>query len=395
MKKCTIKDCDLKGKRVLLRADYNVPMDKEGNITELMRVEESLPTLNYILEQGASLVILTHLGRPKGKRVPEMSTRPVADALAKLLGREVLFADDVLSDETVARAESLRPGEILFCENIRYYPEEEGNDDAFAKDVARLGEVYVNECFSVDHRSHATTVGVPRYLPTYAGFLLGKEIDALSKVLESPDRPLTAIIGGAKVSDKIKILEKLLPIVDRLLIGGGMANTFLAAKGYDMQKSLVEQDRIEDAKAIMEGPYAEKLALPVDGVAAAAFDNEAETALCAVDQIPEGYQLLDIGEKTVAAFKEALADARTILWNGPMGVFEMSRFAEGTKAVAEAVGRSDAYSVVGGGDSAAAIKSVGMEKGISHISTGGGASLKFLEGKELPGIAAVRDSAEG
>ncbi len=395
MKKCTIKDCDLKGKRVLLRADYNVPMDKEGNITELMRVEESLPTLNYILEQGASLVILTHLGRPKGKRVPEMSTRPVADALAKLLGREVLFADDVLSDETVARAESLRPGEILFCENIRYYPEEEGNDDAFAKDVARLGEVYVNECFSVDHRSHATTVGVPRYLPTYAGFLLGKEIDALSKVLESPDRPLTAIIGGAKVSDKIKILEKLLPIVDRLLIGGGMANTFLAAKGYDMQKSLVEQDRIEDAKAIMEGPYAEKLALPVDGVAAAAFDNDAETALCAVDQIPEGYQLLDIGEKTVAAFKEALADARTILWNGPMGVFEMSRFAEGTKAVAEAVGRSDAYSVVGGGDSAAAIKSVGMEKGISHISTGGGASLKFLEGKELPGIAAVRDSAEG
>ncbi|MGI5874205.1 MAG: phosphoglycerate kinase [Bacillota bacterium] len=395
MKKCTIKDCDLKGKRVLLRADYNVPMDKEGNITELMRVEESLPTLNYILEQGASLVILTHLGRPKGKRVPEMSTRPVADALAKLLGREVLFADDVLSDETVARAESLRPGEILFCENIRYYPEEEGNDDAFAKAVARLGEVYVNECFSVDHRSHATTVGVPRYLPTYAGFLLGKEIDALSKVLESPDRPLTAIIGGAKVSDKIKILEKLLPIVDRLLIGGGMANTFLAAKGYDMQKSLVEQDRIEDAKAIMEGPYAEKLALPVDGVAAAAFDNDAETALCAVDQIPEGYQLLDIGEKTVAAFKEALADARTILWNGPMGVFEMSRFAEGTKAVAEAVGRSDAYSVVGGGDSAAAIKSVGMEKGISHISTGGGASLKFLEGKELPGIAAVRDSAEG
>ncbi len=391
MRKMTIKDCDLKGKHVLLRADYNVPMDKDGNITEPMRIEESLPTLNYILDQGASLVILTHLGRPKGQRVPEMSTRPVADALSKLLGREVLFAEDVLSDETVARTREMSAGEVMLCENIRYYAEEEGNDDEFAKKIARLGEIYVNECFSVDHRSHATTVGVPRYLPTYAGFLLEKEIYALSKVLEDPDRPLVAIIGGAKVSDKIKILEKLLPIVDRLLIGGGMANTFFAAKGYDMQKSLVEQDRIADAKAILEGEYADKLLLPVDGIAAAAFDNEADKVLCDVDKIPADYQLLDIGEATVAAFKQGLSDAKTILWNGPMGVFEMSNFAGGTKAVAEAVGQSDAYSVIGGGDSAAAIKSVHMEAGISHISTGGGASLKFLEGKELPGIAACKE----
>ena len=391
MKKKTIKDCDLKGRRVLLRADYNVPMDKDGNITELMRIEESLPTLNYILDQGASLVILTHLGRPKGKRVPEMSTRPVADALSKLLGREVFFAEDVLSDETVARSRELSAGEMMLCENIRYYAEEEGNDDEFAEKIARLGEIYVNECFSVDHRSHATTVGVPRYLPTYAGFLLEKEIYALSKVLEDPDRPLVAIIGGAKVSDKIKILEKLLPIVDRLLIGGGMANTFFAAKGFDMQKSLVERDRIEDAKAILEGEYADKLLLPVDGIAAAAFDNDADKVLCDVDKIPADYQLLDIGEATVAAFKQGLSGAKTILWNGPMGVFELSNFAGGTKAVAEAVGQSDAYSVIGGGDSAAAIKSVHMEAGISHISTGGGASLKFLEGKELPGIAACKE----
>lgn len=391
MKKLSIRDCDLNGKKVLLRADYNVPMDKDGNITELMRIEESLPTLNYILEHGASLVILTHLGRPKGKRVPEMSVRPVAAALEKLLGREVKFADDVLSEETVALCRGLQPGEIVLCENIRYYAEEEGNDDDFAKKVARLGDVYVNECFSVDHRAHATTVGVPKYLPTYAGLLLEKEISALSKVLEDPERPLVAIIGGAKVSDKIKILAKLLPIVDRLIIGGGMANTFLAAKGYDMQKSLVEEDKIDLAKDILNGEYAEKLVLPVDCRAASEFSNDADIKLVAADAIPEGYQSLDIGDASIDAFVKALDGAKTILWNGPMGVFEMSNFAIGTKAIAQAVAATDAYSVIGGGDSSAAVKAVGMEKGISHISTGGGASLKFLEGKELPGIAACKE----
>lgn len=391
MKKLSIRDCDLKGKRVLLRADYNVPMDKDGNITELMRVKESIPTLKYILEQGASLVILTHLGRPKGKRVPEMSVRPVAAALEELLGREVKFADDVLSEETVEMCAKLNPGEVVLCENIRYYAEEEGNDDAFAKAVSRLGEIYVNECFSVDHRSHATTVGVPKYLPTYAGLLLEKEITALSKVLEDPDRPLVAIIGGAKVSDKIKILAKLLPIVDRLIIGGGMANTFLAAKGYNMQKSLVEEDKIDLAKEILEGEYAGKLVLPVDCRTASEFSNDADIKVVAADAIPEGYQSLDIGDESIALFQKALEGAKTILWNGPMGVFEMSHFALGTKAIAQAVGESDAYSVIGGGDSSAAVKSVGMEKGISHISTGGGASLKFLEGKELPGIAACKE----
>ena len=391
MKKLSIRDCDLNGKKVLLRADYNVPMDKDGNITELMRIEESLPTLNYILEHGASLVILTHLGRPKGKRVPEMSVRPVAAALEKLLGREVKFADDVLSEETVALCRGLQPGEIVLCENIRYYAEEEGNDDDFAKKVARLGDVYVNECFSVDHRAHATTVGIPKYLPTYAGLLLEKEISALSKVLEDPERPLVAIIGGAKVSDKIKILAKLLPIVDRLIIGGGMANTFLAAKGYDMQKSLVEEDKIDLAKDILNGEYAEKLILPVDCRAASEFSNDADIKLVAADAIPEGYQSLDIGDASIDAFVKALDGAKTILWNGPMGVFEMSNFAIGTKAIAQAVAATDAYSVIGGGDSSAAVKAVGMEKGISHISTGGGASLEFLEGKELPGIAACKE----
>ena len=391
MKKLSIRDCDLNGKKVLLRADYNVPMDKDGNITELMRIEESLPTLNYILEHGASLVILTHLGRPKGKRVPEMSVRPVAAALEKLLGREVKFADDVLSEETVALCRGLQPGEIVLCENIRYYAEEEGNDDDFAKKVARLGDVYVNECFSVDHRAHATTVGIPKYLPTYAGLLLEKEISALSKVLEDPERPLIAIIGGAKVSDKIKILAKLLPIVDRLIIGGGMANTFLAAKGYDMQKSLVEEDKIDLAKDILNGEYAEKLVLPVDCRAASEFSNDADIKLVAADAIPEGYQSLDIGDASIDAFVKALDGAKTILWNGPMGVFEMSNFSVGTKAIAQAVAATDAYSVIGGGDSSAAVKAVGMEKGISHISTGGGASLKFLEGKELPGIAACKE----
>lgn len=391
MKKLSIRDCDLNGKKVLLRADYNVPMDKDGNITELMRIEESLPTLNYILEHGASLVILTHLGRPKGKRVPEMSVRPVAAALEKLLGREVKFADDVLSEETVALCRGLQPGEIVLCENIRYYAEEEGNDDDFAKKVARLGDVYVNECFSVDHRAHATTVGIPKYLPTYAGLLLEKEISALSKVLEDPERPLVAIIGGAKVSDKIKILAKLLPIVDRLIIGGGMANTYLAAKGYDMQKSLVEEDKIDLAKDILNGEYAEKLILPVDCRAASEFSNDADIKLVAADAIPEGYQSLDIGDASIDTFVKALDGAKTILWNGPMGVFEMSNFAIGTKAIAQAVAATDAYSVIGGGDSSAAVKAVGMEKGISHISTGGGASLKFLEGKELPGIAACKE----
>lgn len=391
MKKLSIRDCDLKGKRVLLRADYNVPMDKEGNITELMRMEESIPTLNYILDQGASLVILTHLGRPKGKRVPEMSVRPVATALAKLLGREVQFADDVLAESTVERCAALKPGEVMLCENIRYYAEEEANDDDFAKAVARLGEVYVNECFSVDHRSHATTVGVPKYLPTYAGLLLEKEITSLSKVLENPDRPLVAIIGGAKVSDKIKILAKLLPIVDRLIIGGGMANTFLAAKGFSMQKSPVEEDQMDLAKDILQGEYAGKLVLPVDCRAASDFRADADIQVVPADAIPEGYQSLDIGDESIALFKKALEGAKTILWNGPMGVFEMAPFAFGTKAMAQAVGESDAYSVIGGGDSAAAVKSVNMEKGISHISTGGGASLKFLEGKELPGIAACKE----
>ncbi len=392
MSKMTVKDCDLKGKRVLLRADYNVPMDQEGNITEYMRIEESIPTLKYILGQGASLIILTHLGRPKGQRVPSMSTKPLVDALKKYLDNEIFFAEDLLSEETKALCDGLKPGQIVVGENIRYYPEEEANDDEFAKKLASLGDIFVNEAFSVDHRSHASTVGIPKYLPGYMGLLLEKEICALNKVLENPDRPLAAIIGGAKISDKIKILSKLLPIVDKLFIGGGMANTFLAAQGHDMQKSLVEEDKIDMAKEILRGEFAQKIFLPVDVMVAAAFDNEADRKAVGLDEIPADWQALDIGPKTMERFEQELAPAKTILWNGPMGVFEMSNFAQGTKAVAKAVAASSAYSVVGGGDSSAAIKSVGMEDGIDHISTGGGASLKFLEGKVLPGIDACREA---
>lgn len=394
MKKLSVRDCDLNGKRVLLRADYNVPMDEHGNITAFMRIEESIPTLKYILDQGASLVILTHLGRPRGQRLAAMSVKPVARVLEQCFDIKVTFADDPLSPETVDLCQGLEPGEIVLCENLRFYPEEEANDGDFAKNLARLGDIYVNECFSVDHRSHASTVGIPQYLPTYTGLLLEKEINALSKVLENPERPLAAIIGGAKVSDKIKILAKLLPTVDKLIIGGGMANTFLAAKGYDMQKSLVEAAKIDFAKELLNGAYADKIYLPVDVQAASEFSDDAVIEAVPVAAVPQDYQCLDIGEKTVAVFAAALADAKTILWNGPMGVFEMSHFANGTKAIAKIVGEIDAYSVIGGGDSAAAVRSIGMERGISHISTGGGASLKFLEGKELPGIAACLDAVE-
>lgn len=386
----TVKDCDLQGKRVLMRADYNVPMDKEGNITEYMRIEESIPTLKYILDAGASLIILTHLGRPKGQRVPTMSVKPIVKALENYLDREVLFGEDVYAPETKELCDGLKPGQVVLMENIRFYPEEEANDPDFAKVLASFGDVFVNEAFSVDHRAHASTVGVTQYLPAYMGLLLEKEIAALNKVLQNPVHPLMAIIGGAKISDKIKILAKLLPIVDKLFIGGGMANTFLAAKGYNMEKSLVEEDKIAMAKEILEGEYAGKLVLPVDVVAASDFANDAEFKNVKLDGIPQGWQGLDIGPKTIELFEKELAPARTILWNGPMGVFEMPNFALGTKAVAKAVAESSAYSVIGGGDSSAAIKSVGMEDGIDHISTGGGASLKFLEGKELPGIAACK-----
>ncbi len=386
----TVKDCDLQGKRVVLRADYNVPMDKDGNITEYMRIEASIPTLKYILESGASLIILTHLGRPKGKRVESMSVKPVAGALEKYLQRQVYFAADIYSEETKKLCAELKPGEVVLLENIRFYPEEEANDPGFAKLLASFGDIFVNEAFSVDHRAHASTVGIADYLPAYMGLLLTKEIQALNKVLHDPARPLMAIIGGAKISDKIKILANLLPVVDKLFIGGGMANTFLAAQGYNMEKSLVEEDKIDMAKEILEGEYASKIVLPVDIVAAADFSNEAEYKTVPLGEIPQGWQGLDIGAKTIELFASQLGAAKTILWNGPMGVFEMPNFAQGTKAVAKAVAESAAYSVIGGGDSSAAIKSVGMEDGIDHISTGGGASLKFLEGKDLPGIAACK-----
>lgn len=389
MRQLTIRDVAWQGKKALVRVDYNVPMNEDGTIRDTMRIEASLPTLRYILDQGGALILLTHLGRPNGAPNPQYTTRPLAEALSNMLNRPVKFSQDLLSEETAANCRALRSGEALMLENIRFYPEEEANDDDFAARLAALGDYFVNDAFSVNHRAHASTVGIARYLPSCAGLQLAKEIECLDKVLEDPERPLVAIIGGAKISDKIKILAKLLPIVDKLLIGGGMANTFLAAQGLAMEKSLVEHDKIDFAKDILGGDYVSKLVLPVDVVAAAAFDADAAYKTVAVEQVPAGYQALDIGPATVELFKRAIDDAKTVMWNGPMGVFELAPFAAGTKAVAAALAAAAAFSVVGGGDSSAALKAVGKEDGIDHISTGGGASLKYLEGKPLPGIAAL------
>lgn len=389
MKELTIKDVSWQGKKALVRVDYNVPMDDEGNIRETLRIEASLPTLRYILDDGGAIILLTHLGRPKGEHNLKYTTRTLADALARLLSRDVQFGDDLLSAETAERCKNLKSGEVLMLENVRFYPEEEANDEAFAKHLASLGDYFVNDAFSVNHRAHASTVGITKFMQAYAGCQLKREIECLDKVVYDPDRPLVAIIGGAKISDKIKILSNLLPIVEKLLIGGGMANTFLAAQGYDMQKSLVEHDNLVLAKELLDGEHGRKIVLPVDLVAAAAFDAEAQHQTVPVDSIPVGYQALDIGPETVELFEIFILKAKTVMWNGPMGVFELEPFAAGTKAVARILGGASAFSVVGGGDSSAALKAVGMEDGIDHISTGGGASLKYLEGNNLPGIAAL------
>ena len=392
MKQLTIFDVDWQGKRALIRVDYNVPMDKKtGAITDTLRIAASLDTIRYILDNGGSAILLSHLGRPDGQVNPKYSLKPVADALAGLLRQDVLFCDDPLSENAAKLSASLQGGDVVLMENVRFYPEEEANDDIFAARLADLGDVYVNDAFSVDHRAHATTVGIAAHLPAVAGAQLAREIAALDRVLVEPERPLVAIIGGAKISDKIKIMANLLPIVDQMLIGGGMANTFLAAQGHEMQGSLVERDSIVIARDLLDGKYGQKILLPQDVVAADSFDEKAEYQTVGLDRIPEGWQALDIGAATVADYAKAIATAKTVLWNGPMGVFEMEPFAAGTKAIAEALAKSEGYSIVGGGDSAAAMKAVQMESAIDHISTGGGAALKYLEGKALPGIAAINE----
>ena len=389
MNKKTVKDIDIKGKRVLMRVDFNVPM-QDGKVTDDKRIRASLPTINYVLDHGASLILMSHLGRPKGGPDPEFSLRPAAEVLSSLLGRPVKVAPDPVGPEVEKMAKELKPGEVLMLENTRFHPGEEKNDLDLARQWAALADVYVNDAFGSAHRGHASTEGAARFLPAVSGFLMEQELEYLGRAVSNPEHPYMAILGGAKISDKISVVETLLSKADKLIIGGGMANTFLAAKGYNMQDSLVETASIEKAKSIME-KSGDKLLLPVDAVIADKFDAEANTQVVDVDKIPTGWRMMDIGPKSIEAFKDALRGAKLIVWNGPMGVFEMPKFAEGTFAIAKMLADSGATTVIGGGDSASAVKKAGVAKQMTHVSTGGGASLEFLEGKELPGVAALMD----
>lgn len=393
MDKKTVRDLDVAGKKVLVRVDFNVPLNDKGEITDDTRITASLPTIQYLLEQKAAVILMAHLGRPKGQVKPELSLAPVAKHLGKLLGKKILFAPDCVGEAAQAAASKLKPDHILLLENLRFHKEEEKNDMDFAEKLASLADLYVNDGFGVSHRAHASVEGVTHFLPAAAGFLLEKEIQYVGQAVTNPLHPFVAIIGGAKVSDKIGVISNLLDKVDTLLIGGGMANTFLAAQGYKMGKSLVEEDKLDLAKELLAKAKKNKvnMLLPTDLVMAAAFAPDAEHVTEKVKNLNQAYMALDIGAETSKAYAEALADAKMIVWNGPMGVFEMDAFCKGTEAVAKAVAKSRATSIVGGGDSVAAIEKLGLAKRITHISTGGGASLEYLEGKVLPGVAALDD----
>ncbi len=382
MNKMTVRDVDLKGKRVLMRVDFNVPMDK-GIVTDDKRIKAALPTIQYILDQGASLVLMSHLGRPNGTGFePEFSLKPAAETLAKLLGKAVQMASDCIGPEVEAMARALKPGDVLMLENTRFHKGEEKNDLEVAKQMAALGEVYVNDAFGSAHRAHSSTAGVAHFLPAVSGLLMEQELEYLGRATDNPAHPYVAILGGAKISDKIAVIENLLNRCDKLIIGGGMANTFLAAKGYNMQDSLVEARSVDTAKAIM-AKAGDRLLLPVDAVVADKFDAEAASQLVQVDQIPPGWRVLDIGPKSIAQFGDVLRSAKLVVWNGPMGVFEFPKFAEGTFAIAKLLATTGATTVIGGGDSASAVKKAGVAKQMTHISTGGGAALEFLEGRVL------------
>ena len=392
--KKTVRDVDVKGKRVLCRCDFNVPQDKEtGAITDDNRIVAALPTLNYLLDNGAAVIACSHLGKPKGEVKPALTLAPVAKRLSELLGREVIFAADVVGEDAKAKAAALKPGQIMLLENLRFEPGEEKNDPAFAKALADMADLYVSDAFGTVHRAHASTAGVAAYLPAVSGFLIEKELSIMGKALQDPKRPLVAILGGAKVSSKIGVINHLLDIADTIIIGGGMAYTFIKAMGGSVGTSLLEEDRLDYCREMMEKAKAKgvKLLLPEDTLCAAEFSADAKPELVPTMAIPADRMGMDIGPKTIETFSAAVKDAGTVIWNGPMGVFEFPAFAEGTRALAKALAESNAITIVGGGDSAAAVAQLGYADRMTHISTGGGASLEFLEGIELPGVACLLD----
>ncbi|GCD81219.1 phosphoglycerate kinase [Parageobacillus thermoglucosidasius] len=393
MNKKTIQDVDVKGKRVFCRVDFNVPMEN-GAITDDTRIRAALPTIRYLIEQGAKVILASHLGRPKGKVVEELRLNAVAERLSELLGKQVVKTDEAYGETVKTAIAGMKEGDVLLLENVRFYPGEEKNDPELAKAFAELADIYVNDAFGAAHRAHASTEGIAHYLPAVAGFLMEKEIEVLGKALSNPERPFTAIIGGAKVKDKIGVIENLLNKVDNLIIGGGLAYTFVKALGHEVGKSLLEEDKIELAKSFMEKAKEKgvNFYMPVDAVVADRFANDANTKVVAIDAIPSDWEALDIGPKTCELYRDVIMKSKLVVWNGPMGVFEMDAFAGGTKAVAQALAdAADTYSVIGGGDSAAAVEKFGLADKMDHISTGGGASLEFMEGKQLPGVVALND----
>jgi phosphoglycerate kinase len=393
MVKKSVREIDVKDKKILMRVDFNVPLDKQGQITDDTRIRAALPTIRYLQDHGAKIILVSHLGRPKGKPKDELRLDPVAQRLADLLASEVHKMDDCLGPEVEAAVNRLESGEILLLENIRFYPEEEKNDREFARKLAALADIYVNDAFGTAHRAHASTAGVAEFLPSVGGFLMEKEINVLGGALSNPERPFVAIIGGSKVADKIRVIENLLDKVDTMIIGGGMANTFLKAAGFNMGKSLVDDNKLALANSLLEKARAKgvNLVLPEDLVVAAAFKEDAEHKTVPAGEVPTDWLALDIGSQSAAKFAQLVSQAKTVIWNGPMGVFEMEPFSHGTNKIAAALAASKAVSIVGGGDSAAVIEKIGAADKITHISTGGGASLEFLEGRALPGVEILAD----
>lgn len=393
MNKKTVKDIDLKGKKVFVRCDFNVPMDEERNITDNTRIVAALPTIKYLLEQNCKIILASHLGRPKGEVKPEYSLAPVAKELSRLLNKEVIMAKDVIGPDAMEKAKNLKEGEILLLENVRFHREETDNDPEFSKKLASMAEIFVNDAFGTAHRAHSSTTGIASYLPAISGFLIEKELKFLGDALYNPERPFVAILGGAKVSDKIGVIDSLLEKVDTLIIGGGMAYTFFKAQGYEVGNSLCELDKLDLARELMEKAKTKgvKLMLPVDTKVGKEFKVDTESKTVKYTEIPADWEGFDIGEETIKMFSDEIRKAKTVVWNGPLGLFEFPQFAIGTNAIAKVLSEIDATTIIGGGDSAAAVEKAGLADKMTHISTGGGASLEFLEGKKLPGIEALLD----